>query len=120
MTNVYGARDLAEAQFVKGLLEAEDIPAIIQGGALQAVLGEIPVSPESLPSVWVNETDLDRAMPIVKELDNGGPAKTSLQPGWTCAKCGEALEGQFSTCWKCGTNRPEAQAVQETTEGSGT
>ncbi len=22
---------------------------------------------------------------------------------WTCPKCGETVEGQFSSCWKCGT-----------------
>jgi hypothetical protein len=105
MTRVYGARDSAEAQFVKALLEAEEIPAVIQGGPLQAVLGEIPVSPESLPTVWVDETDVDRAMVIIDELNQGGPAATSPQPSWTCPKCGEVLEGQFSTCWNCGSTR---------------
>jgi len=108
MMRIYGARDIAEAQFVKGLLEAEDIAATIQGGPLQVVLGEIPVSPESLPSVWVNETDLERAQKIIDEVHRGGPAHTHPQPNWTCPKCGEVLEGQFTTCWKCGTNRAEA------------
>jgi hypothetical protein len=105
MTKVYGARDSVEAQFVKGLLEAEEIPAIIQGGPLQAVLGEIPVSPELLPTVSVDEKDLDRAMEIIDELNKGGPAATSPEPSWTCPKCGEVLEGQFSECWNCGSKR---------------
>jgi hypothetical protein len=24
---------------------------------------------------------------------------------WTCAKCGEVLEPQFSQCWNCGSPR---------------
>ena len=24
---------------------------------------------------------------------------------WKCPSCGEQLEEQFDTCWKCGTNR---------------
>ena len=106
MIRVYGARDSAEAEFVKGLLETEEIPTVIQGGALQAVLGEVPVSLESLPSIWVNPVDADRAMVIINELKTGGPAATGTQQRWTCAKCGEVLEGQFTTCWNCGTERP--------------
>ncbi len=106
MIRVYGARDLAEAHFVKGLLEAEEITAAVQGGALQAVLGEVPMTPESLPSVWVNEPDEQRAMQIVGEMKQGGPAATESQPGWTCPRCGESMEGQFSSCWKCNTQRP--------------
>lgn len=24
---------------------------------------------------------------------------------WTCAACGERLEGQFDSCWRCGAER---------------
>lgn len=108
MTRVYSARDLAEAHFVKGLLATEQIPAVIESGALQAVLGAIPVNPESLPSVWVEEEYTERAMQIIGEMQHGGPAATEAQRTWTCPRCGEVLEGQFSNCWKCGTPRPEA------------
>ena len=107
MQQVYSARDLAEAHFVKGLLEQVQIAAIVQGGPLQAVLGEIPVTPESLPSVWVREDDLDRANSIIQEMKQGGPAATHAQASWTCPKCGEVLEGQFTTCWNCGTEQPD-------------
>jgi hypothetical protein len=109
MTKIYGARDLAEAHFVKGLLEAEEIPAVIQGGALQAVLGEVPMTPESLPSVMVNERDAERAMQIVNEMKHGGPAATESQVAWKCPKCGEEIEGQFSSCWKCGAEKSDSK-----------
>ncbi len=106
MVRIYGARDLTEAEFVKGLLEREDIQAVIQAGALQAVLGEVPVTPESLPSLWVKPEDEDRACVIIDELKHGGPAAVTAGATWTCPKCGEVLEGQFTTCWNCGTERP--------------
>ncbi len=112
MQRIYGARDLAEAQFVKGLLDAQEIPAVVQGGPLQAVLGEIPVTPESLPSVWVNEPDAQRALQIIDELKRGGPAALDPQPAWTCPRCGEVLEGQFSSCWNCGAERPATSAPE--------
>jgi hypothetical protein len=103
---IYGARDSSEAEFVKGLLEAEEIPAIVQGSALDAARGDIPFTAASLPSVWVNETDVERATLVVDEFRRGGPAVTTPQVSWKCPKCGEVLEGQFTTCWKCGTEKP--------------
>ncbi len=108
MQQVYSSRDLAEAHFVKGLLDMEEIPATIQSGPLQAVLGSIPASPETLPSVWVDDSDVDRAMEIINEMKHGGLAATQAKLTWTCPKCAEVMEGQFSRCWQCGTSRPEA------------
>jgi hypothetical protein len=106
MQRIYGARDSTEAEFVKGLLEAEEITAVVQGSLLEAARGDIPFTDNSLPSVWVNESDVERAEPIVEEFRRGGPAAQHAQIAWTCPKCGELLEGQFTTCWKCGTEKP--------------
>ena len=106
MQRVYGARDSTEAAFVKNLLDAEEIEAIVQGGPLESALGDIPVSPSSLPSVWVNEADVPRATQIIDEMKRGGPATTNPTASWTCPKCGEVVEGQFTQCWNCGTERP--------------
>jgi hypothetical protein len=108
MQRIYSARDSTEAEFVKSLLEAEEIQAIVQGSALDAARGDIPYSANSLPSVWVNDPDLDRATQIVEEFRRGGPAVTQSQTAWICPKCGEKLEGQFTTCWNCGTEKPAA------------
>jgi hypothetical protein len=103
MQRIYGARDSAEAEFVRSLIEAEEIPAVVQGSVLDAARGDIPFSQASLPSVWVNEDDVERAAEIVDEFRRGGPAVTQPQVSWVCPNCGETLEGQFTTCWKCGT-----------------
>jgi hypothetical protein len=111
MERIYGARDPVEAEFVKGLLESEEIEAVIQGLPLQMALGDIPISPESLPSVWVNEPDVARARQIVDEMQRGGPAASVAGETWTCPRCGEVMEGQFTTCWKCGTERAGTASV---------
>jgi hypothetical protein len=108
MIQVYGARDSMEAEYVKGLLSTEGITAVVLGEALDAARGDIPYSQSSLPSVWVNEADQPAAQRIVDEFKAGGPAKIRPQASWTCPHCGEMLEGQFTTCWKCGFNRPES------------
>lgn len=114
MIRVYGARDGAEAQFVKGLLEAEGIMAMVQGAELQVMASELPFNATALPSVWVDETDAERARQIVDEMRHGGPAALNPQPSWTCANCGTELEGQFTQCWKCGTVRDEATTQEQT------
>ena len=111
MIRIYGARDPIEAEFVKGLFEAEGIAAVVQGNALQAVIGEVPPTPASLPSVWVNEADADRSRQIVDEMRRGGPAALDPRPAWTCAACGTEVEGQFTQCWNCGTARADAGPV---------
>lgn len=35
---------------------------------------------------------------------------------WTCSNCGEALEGDFDICWKCGTSKVGIQDPQFTSE----
>lgn len=112
MKSIYSARDSMEAHFLKGLLEAEDIPAVVQGEALASVLGEIPVTKSTLPNVLVDDDDVARALPIVerfRERDERSaeqPADAQTHQTWTCPKCGEKVETQFTECWKCGTSRP--------------
>ena len=124
MKHVYTGRDEMDANFVRGLLEQQGIEAIVQGGTLEAAWSTLPLSAESLPSVYVKtDEDVARAAPIVEEYrrvdraNSGEPndADRAAQPAWTCLQCGEKLEGQFTQCWKCGTNRPGAGGD----EGSG-
>jgi hypothetical protein len=107
MIQIYGARDSIEAEYVRGLLSTEEIESVVLGSALEAARGDIPYSQSSLPSVWVNEPDVAAAQQIVNEFKLGGPANTHPEPSWTCPNCGEVLEGQFTTCWKCAFTRPE-------------
>jgi hypothetical protein len=120
MKHVYTGRDEMDANFVKGLLEQEGIEAVVQGQTLEATWGTLPLSAESLPSVWVtNDADEVRAAPIVEryrqvDLANANEPRDvdrPTQPAWTCPRCGEKLEEQFVQCWKCGTNRPAADAA---------
>jgi hypothetical protein len=100
---VFVAQHPVEAHFVKGLLQAQDIEAEVRGEALFSVRGEAPVTRETLPSVWIlDDSELERALAVIAGYEHGeGPAETGGQ-AWRCPKCGEQLEPQFTTCWKCG------------------
>ena len=111
MQHVYTARDEMDASFVQGLLRQEGIDAVVQGASLGEVWGTLPLSAESLPSVWVPEADVERARPIVEEYRRTDRANADddaelPRATWTCPNCGERVEEQFTQCWKCGHARP--------------
>ena len=115
MQHVYTARDGLDANFLRGLLEQEGLRAVVQGEALQETWGSLNLTQESLPSVWVDDSDVARAQPIVDEYrrrdavnadlpdaDSGGETAGESRPTWVCQNCGRRIEEQFTTCWHCG------------------
>ncbi len=55
------------------------------------------------PEIWVVEdSDFVRACELRDAVTR---LPTTPQNAWTCTSCGEQLEGQFGSCWKCGANR---------------
>jgi hypothetical protein len=110
MKKVFVAQHPTEAHLVAGLLSSQGIPAEVQGEALFTARGEVPVTPATLPSVWVLEDgQADDALQILSEQrQDGGAAASADRAPWTCAQCGESVEGQFTVCWKCGAARERA------------
>ena len=104
MLRVYTAQHPTEAHIVKGLLESHDIESCVKGDILFSVRGEIPLTTETAPSVWIYEDSRYReARSIVEEYEKTIKRKTSRKDNWSCKLCGEAIEGQFTHCWKCNT-----------------
>jgi len=68
MKQVFVARDPVEAHLVKGLLESRGIDAEVRGEALWGTRGETPLTPETLPTVWVlDDKKASEAARVVKE-----------------------------------------------------
>lgn len=103
---IYNAANEQEAHMLRMELEAEGIDAVVEGGTLQFARGEVPMSPETLPSVLVLDSDVAAAQSVVRQFVE---AKYADAPGsdWTCSACGETVDGQFGLCWKCQAERPE-------------
>ena len=108
MVKLYTARDGMEAKFLCGLLENAGVQSVIQGELLAAARGELPITQETLPSVWVKLEDLDRATSTLREYRDGSHALPPRGDTWVCPACGEVCEGQFTQCWKCESPRPES------------
>lgn len=102
MIKVYVAYDPTEAHLVKGLLESEGIRCDVRGEALFGARGELPLTPETAPSVWIfDEKQFETARKIIKDYEAAGPLEGAGEI-WKCKNCGEDSEGQFAVCWNCG------------------
>lgn len=105
---VYAGPDLALVGHLKNVLDSHGIASDIRGLARGVGVGELPPI-EAWPELWVqDESQGEEAMRLLKDALK--PSEHETEP-WTCAECGEELEGQFTVCWKCGTNRPETEGI---------
>jgi hypothetical protein len=103
MRQVYSAEHPTEAHIVKGILESAGIEAVVKGDILFSARGEIPITPETAPSVWIlEESRFDEARGLVRQYELANSGNLSSGDMWTCVSCAEKLEGQFTHCWKCG------------------
>ncbi|PLX84393.1 MAG: hypothetical protein C0617_07840 [Desulfuromonas sp.] len=97
----FGLAERAQAGLLKEFLEKEGVACVLRNERLFAALGEIPFT-ECFPELWVVDDEVyPRAKALLENwLEDGPPGEP-----WTCAGCGERLEGQFGACWKCGRRR---------------
>lgn len=106
MIKVYTAEHPTEAYMVKGILEADGIECTVLGDILFAARGEVPLTPETAPSVWItDERRYARAREIVRGYEEANRRKRQASASWRCSTCGEHHEEQFSHCWRCGHPR---------------
>lgn len=69
MKKVFTAKNSIEANIVKGLLEANDIPAFIEGEYLQGAIGELAAIDYIFVSV--HEDYETKALNLVNEYETG-------------------------------------------------
>lgn len=114
MRQVYSAEHPTEAHIVKGMLESGGIEAVVKGDILFSARGEIPITYETAPSVWiVEEGRYDEARRIIKQYEQAKSGKCASGKEWTCPSCREKLESQFTHCWKCGAPRQFPAVLDE-------
>ncbi|MFO1407589.1 MAG: DUF2007 domain-containing protein [Steroidobacteraceae bacterium] len=97
MRRVHSAESVLEVAHLRNLLEHEGIECFVLHDRLAGALGEIPFV-ECWPELWVREDGQERhARRLIERAlapgDRGEP--------WTCDRCGERIEAQFSECWNC-------------------
>lgn len=88
---------------IKSALDDAGIESVIRND-LAGLSGDIPIA-ECTPELWVvHDAMLPQAQQILAALES---APSAGGTSWTCPGCGESLEPQFVSCWKCGAVREQ-------------
>ena len=106
MRQVFIAQNPTEAHFVKGMLTTEGIDCFVRGEALFSARGELPLTEETAPSVWItDDSRLRQAQEIITAYERANRSEGDNEDPWTCGSCGEQHGVQFTHCWQCGRAR---------------
>ena len=107
MKRVYMGPNLMMAHMIEALLKDNDIVAYVRGETLNFYSGATPVDGMG-PAVYLaNDEDYGRARELIENFERARDAAAAEGHSWQCPSCGEAIEPQFTACWKCGAARPE-------------
>jgi len=102
MKRIYSSHDLIGVHHARNLLDAAGVRAVVRNDLLSSAMGELPPV-ECQAEVWVlDDAQAEYAERILRE---GRLPQTPAAESWHCAGCGEALEAQFTQCWRCGATR---------------
>ncbi len=96
MKRVFRAASLIQVAHARNVLTAAGIDSELRNQYLAGALGDLPLW-ETWPQLWV-EDPLEPA--ALRALERAATAPVGTP--WTCSQCGELLEPQFTTCWRCG------------------
>jgi hypothetical protein len=115
----------AEAGVLRSRLDAERIPAFVDGELIGTALSHLTAGVGGA-RLLVREGDVERALTIVERAADEAEADANVpdrkSPPWICPRCRADVEAGFEICWQCGTVRdggdeadPEfAEMVDET------
>lgn len=93
----YVAADPIDAELMLGFLRSAGIEAELRGWFLWGGRGELPVTDDTAPSLWVREADYARALGLIREF-----READINSYRKCPACGEPVETVFAQCWNCG------------------
>jgi hypothetical protein len=102
--HIFGHRERAYASLLRERLEGEGIACLLRNDELSTALGEIPFV-DCYPELWVVDSEIYPRARLL--LDKWLAEGAQNWPEWSCPGCGETVEGQFQSCWKCGGERPD-------------
>ena len=108
LVRLYSSGNPVDVYLLREELIAEGIPAVVIGESLGAARGDLPMTGDTLPGVWVGKRQIERAMEIATRYDQQRRERLAAEqdlPPWTCEECGEEVEGAFEVCWNCQRER---------------
>jgi hypothetical protein len=98
MKRVFRAASLIQVAHARNVLLTAGIQSELRNQYLAGALGDLPML-ETWPQLYVEDADEQAAL---RALARAAAAPTGAS--WTCEHCGEVLEPQFTSCWRCGSS----------------
>ena len=108
LVKLYASGNPVDVYLLRDTLAEEGIRAVVVGEMLGMARGDLPMTAETLPAVWVAKGDAERAMRIALEYDRAkadAKSRSENEQPWQCPNCGEEVDAPFETCWNCGRER---------------
>jgi hypothetical protein len=96
MKRVFRAASLLQVAHARNVLIAAGIDSELRNQYLAGALGDLPML-ETWPQLWVEDSLEPAALRALKTAATAPAGAT-----WICPDCGEVLEPQFTSCWRCG------------------
>ena len=106
MQAIHECLNMREANLIAGYLNDHGLAAEVRGGAFSSVEGELSNLRGTLPRIFVLDA---RDAPAARERVRAYLDLMRRAPqgeAWICPGCGETLEPQFLSCWKCQAEKP--------------
>lgn len=91
-----------DVQRIRDVLQSCGIECMVRGELLSGVAGDVPAT-ECVPELWlINDNQLLEAQQVLEawRSDSG-----QVHSAGHCLGCGEMLDPQFDSCWRCGAPR---------------
>ncbi len=98
MKRVFRDASLIQVAHARNVLLTAGIQSELRNQYLAGALGDLPML-ETWPQLFVEDDDEQAALRALARA-----AAVPAGAAWTCEKCGEVLEPQFTSCWRCGSN----------------
>ncbi len=101
---LFSSRLSIELHLRKSYLESQGIGVRIEHEELLSARPELPAYARL---VAVDPADEKAALELLAQFES-----TLVSPAdeaWSCLRCGELLEPQFTACWKCGFSKAAAK-----------
>ena len=98
MKRVFRAASLLQVAHARNVLLTAGIESELRNQYLAGALGDLPML-ETWPQLYVEDADEGLALRALARA-----AAAPIGAAWTCEVCGELLEPQFTSCWRCGAS----------------
>ncbi|RMF36968.1 MAG: DUF2007 domain-containing protein [Planctomycetota bacterium] len=107
--------DALAAHTVRNRLEAQGIPAVVEGADSQTMLSYIGPALGGVKVLVPSERASEAHAILREEVSAAEPSV----PAWTCPRCYSQVDAGFELCWNCGAACPELEpSAEASSEGT--